>query len=513
MPQTKVIPNLGQTTKLITGETFTSKSLYDTQTDPHIYSAFLAEEDLIYNDKRGSEGFGYIDFREGESKVFYNKKTGELTIQDDQSEEYSIEQDGVLWYELDIFSTVWDTSLGDASNSITLPLTSTGTYNFVVDWGDGSTDTITEWDQAETVHAYASGGIYIIKIKGIINGWKFYYAGDYLKFTKILNWGSFVISNNEMFGGCENLTSIEALDVPTITTTSFSEMFQDCGFEYINRLNEWDVSSVTSLDSTFAFCLQFNQDISDWDVSNVISFVSTFSYTSFNQPLNNWDVSSATSMVNMLQNTPFNQPLNNWDVSSVVSFSSMFQNTPFNQDIGMWDLTGCTFGFVEMFDNDDAFDQDISGWQINQITAANNFMRNATGLSNSNYEALLISWSSQNPNTGISIHFGGSKYTSNALPSRSLLSRASATRTISSATDNGSGLVRIVTSTTHGRSTGDKIFISGLVGTVEANGDWIITVINTTTFDLQGSSFVNPRVSGGTVRTGYGWTITDGGAA
>jgi hypothetical protein len=45
------------------------------------------------------------------------------------------------------------------------------------------------------------------------------------------------------------------------------------------------------------------------------------------------------------------------------------------------------------------------------------------------------------------------------------------------------------------------------LGTTEADGPWIVTVINSTTIDLQGSTFVNPYISGGVLRTGCGWTI------
>ena len=46
--------------------------------------------------------------------------------------------------------------------------------------------------------------------------------------------------------------------------------------------------------------------------------------SSFNQPLNNWDVTSATTMAAMfLGAVLFNQPLNNWDVSNVAIMNNM----------------------------------------------------------------------------------------------------------------------------------------------------------------------------------------------
>jgi hypothetical protein len=71
---------------------------------------------------------------------------------------------------------------------------------------------------------------------------------------------------------------------------------------------------------------------------------------------------------------------------------------------------------------------------------------------------------------------------------------------VSNATNNGSGGIRITTVDPHTRNTGNQIEIVGVVGTYEANGYWLITVIDTHTFDLQGSAFVHAYTSGGTVR-------------
>lgn len=70
---------------------------------------------------------------------------------------------------------------------------------------------------------------------------------------------------------------------------------------------------------------------------------------------------------------------------------------------------------------------------------------------------------------------------------------------VSSAADNGSGLVRITTSKNHGLSTGDYVRIYDVVGTTEANGTWEVTSISATTFDLVGSTFANAYTSGGTI--------------
>jgi hypothetical protein len=69
---------------------------------------------------------------------------------------------------------------------------------------------------------------------------------------------------------------------------------------------------------------------------------------------------------------------------------------------------------------------------------------------------------------------------------------------ISGAANNGGGLIRI-TALNH-RFTGppNKVDISGVNGTTEANAlNWVIAVIDGNTFDLVGSTFTNAYISGG----------------
>ena len=45
----------------------------------------------------------------------------------------------------------------------------------------------------------------------------------------------------------------------------------------------------------------------------------------FNQPLNNWDMSSATSLNQMFRSAKaFNQPLNGWDTSKVTQMNNLY---------------------------------------------------------------------------------------------------------------------------------------------------------------------------------------------
>ena len=67
-----------------------------------------------------------------------------------------------------------DTSkAGSANDTFVLPLVTSGTYDFEVDWGDSTTDTITSWNQSEKTHVYSASGIYTIECTGTLEQFVF----------------------------------------------------------------------------------------------------------------------------------------------------------------------------------------------------------------------------------------------------------------------------------------------------------------------------------------------------
>lgn len=82
---------------------------------------------------------------------------------------------------------------------------------------------------------------------------------------------------------------------------------------------------------------------------------------------------------------------------------------------------------------------------------------------------------------------------------------------IASISNNGSGSVRIVTNSAHGRNTGDTVYIQGVTGTGASNINilyWEVAVINSTTLDLIGSSFTGSP-TGGTVNHHIKFSLID----
>ena len=216
-----------------------------------------------------------------------------------------------------------NTSAGSStSTQFKLPLVSSGTLNAVVDWGDGTSSTITTWNQAEVTHTYATAGVYDIKITGVLRGWQFSDGGDKLKILNIINWGSLIISVGFGFRGCTNLTAT-ATDAPLITSGSLERYFSFCS-NFNGAIGNWDVTTVSNMGNIFTYASVFNQDISSWSVSNVGDMQSMFLFaTAFNQNIGAWNTGNATNMSNMFNGaTAFNQNIGAWNVSNVTNFAA-----------------------------------------------------------------------------------------------------------------------------------------------------------------------------------------------
>jgi surface protein len=301
---------------------------------------------------------------------------------------------------------------------IKLPLDINGVYNFIVYWGDGKKDLITTYNQTQITHTYPKTGIYTVKIIGIIQGWGFPGAGDELKIIEVKQFGCLTLINNSIGGfwflNCTNLSLSKTKDLPRfIGPVSMSGAFQQITSQ-INRANEWNINAVTSLNSTFRLATAFNASLNNWDTSNITDMSSCFD-----------------------TNAVFNGDISAWNTSSVTNMNTMFSNaTAFDQNIGKWNVSNCT-----------NFGQFMAGKTPSTFSA-------------SNLDSIYNGWTNYKLGAGLSITFGTANYNlAVSSEGKALLTRASTTFGISSITNNGSGLCRVVTPT-HGLTTGNKINIS-----------------------------------------------------
>lgn len=305
------------------------------------------------------------------------------------------------------FISTWKTdnlSTGSSTNTqVRLPLVATGTYRFTVNWGDGSSDLITTWNQAQVTHTYAAIGTYTITITGFIKGWEFNNLGDRLKIMTLVQWGCLRLGNDMPFGslgsdainrgffyGCENITYTTTTDILNLKgVTNVCGLFRrNYQTTKINNIEKLDVSKVTSAALMFANCVRWNGDVSYFNTSNITNMWNMLggqgavfphgSFTNMGNPdIGNWDTSKVTDMALLFASQyKFNQNIGNWDVSNVTTMLFMFGISPapyvlpagqgtFNNagsnSIKNWD-TGKVTDFNQMFRGQFLFNQPIGSW-------------------------------------------------------------------------------------------------------------------------------------------------------
>lgn len=303
------------------------------------------------------------------------------------------------------------------------PTDYTGQYYFVVDWGDGTTETFTDGGN-NTTHLYPENKKYTVTITGLIDGFSFGKTAkskEPRKLTKVKQWGSVKLGDTDShFAGCVNM-EITAEDAPDLSkTTSLRKSFSDCNsltspsgislwdtstittlfrtfqrcYNFKGDISTWDVSNVTSLSGTFIECRNFNVDISGWDTSSVTTLYQTFKKCrDFNQPVGKWDIKGVTTLYYCFSNCEeFNQPLNDWDTSSLsITWGCFNKALKFNQPLDKWDTSGVT-DMDSTFEGAASFQQDISMWNFDSNYYLYSFIK-GTAMTPNLYGKLLIAWS------------------------------------------------------------------------------------------------------------------------
>lgn len=194
-------------------------------------------------------------------------------------------------------------------------------------------------------------------------------------------------------------------------------------FEGANNFNgnisNWNVSSVTTMKNMFKDLGNFDKDISSWDVSSVTDVSNMFANcTSFNKDIGGWNFSSLSKMEGVLLNaSSFNQDIGGWNISGVTSLKDVLSGAKsFNQDVRDWDVSNVT-DMTSTFFEAISFDQNIGDWNVSNVTDMNLILKN-NSLSISNYDSLLIGWSTLTLTSGVELDAGGSKYSCISVPAR-----------------------------------------------------------------------------------------------
>ena len=127
------------------------------------------------------------------------------------------------------FDMTIDTSL-TGNNTIVIPTVSSGTYNYYVDWGDGSgSPQIMTYDDINASHTYSEAKEYKIKLYGKLN-WLNFNETNIGKCLKEVTKCDLSFTNiDNMFNGCSNLEYvIENIFAKSLNITKASDVFRNC---------------------------------------------------------------------------------------------------------------------------------------------------------------------------------------------------------------------------------------------------------------------------------------------
>ncbi|UOY07396.1 BspA family leucine-rich repeat surface protein [Muricauda sp. SCSIO 64092] len=329
-----------------------------------------------------------------------------------------------------VFVTTWDTTQSGLSDSNSIRIPASGTYD--VDVGnDGTYDlfdqtgsitvTVTAYTNPTTNAKYTAGEIAVgLRDAASGNGdltrinFPQFQTSDREKLLSVDQWGSFIFwsTMEDAFVNCTNL-QVKATDAPNLgKVTNMSQMFAGCtaltGTQYFDT---WNTSKVTNMNAMFWSAHAFNGDIGSWNTSGVTNMNAMFnSARAFNDDISLWNVSNVTLMTGMFKGaTAFNGGIGSWDVSNALVMNGMFSGASnFDKDIGSWN-TGKVTNMSSMFINASNFDQNLGDWDMGKLTNGSSMLDNS-GLSINNWDATLIGWEKKDFTNTLTIGASGLVY-------------------------------------------------------------------------------------------------------
>jgi hypothetical protein len=210
------------------------------------------------------------------------------------------------------------------SSTSSFTLLSTGTVDYEVDWGDGTTESLTT---NNPTHTYSSAGEYTIKVTPVEGSTYYPFFNDAVSDTSIASvsgaGGSQLgTSLLESWEGASNMTSFSS-DIDTSSVTNFNYAWSNCtGLTSFPLLN---TSSGTNFSSTWQSCSGLTS-FPQLDTSSSTSFYSTWrnctGLTSF--PLLN--TSSGTNFTSAWTGCSGLTSFPQLDTSSSTSFSTAWRD-------------------------------------------------------------------------------------------------------------------------------------------------------------------------------------------
>ena len=211
-------------------------------------------------------------------------------------------------------------SVTAADESFDFELGLLGDVDVHIDWGDGSTDEVS--DAGPFPHTYTTSGSYTITVSGSLTGLGQQQSdpmsplrgAEYLRAVR--SFGELGITSlTYAFFGAVNLVDVPSTLPATVRDMSYMFFFATA---FNQSLNNWVTGSVTDMSYMFDMASSFDGDVSGWDTGSVTNMYAMFSgATAFDQSLGAWDIKVVVDMTSMLDGSAlsvanYDATLNGW---------------------------------------------------------------------------------------------------------------------------------------------------------------------------------------------------------
>lgn len=306
--------------------------------------------------------------------------------------------------------------------TIRLPLPRNFSYNFKVDWNDGTESHIDAHDHPEVSHTYDEMRSYRIVITGQVDAWSFWkvpHSKDQL--ISVENLGDVGWKNLAgAFYNCSALESVAGGGTAAVTDMSYAfhrspSVLPDVG--------DWDTGSVKRMRAMFDGAVAADPDVRDWDTRSVVDMSGMFARTDEARPrVGNWDTASVVLMSNMFRGAKVANPdVRRWNTRNVTDMSSMFRDAPgANPNVQRWH-TGKVVSMYEMFRNATSANPDMGRWSFANVRLMNN-MFSGVVLPTATYTQMLIRAQATARHKNVTLHAGKkTRYAIDAIDARNAL--------------------------------------------------------------------------------------------
>jgi len=263
-----------------------------------------------------------------------------------------------------------------------------GSINAVIDWGDGTTQTVTSTPGAKTylTKNYGTSGTRTVYIKGFVQNWGYATADQFLASTGSVSigfgytvqaFGAIGIQSLIAYSANVGHNGITPVSIPN-TVTDISYFYYGSTPANTSRLQYWNTSNIQKMEGVFRLTQGDLSaiPITGWNTGSVTTMRRMFrnsgttgSGANFNADISGWDVSNVQNFSEMFMDTPsFQRNLSNWDVSSGTNFSFMFST--YYGELYNWNLSSATSGAaLEQMLYYTSFRQDLTSWCVPNIAS------------------------------------------------------------------------------------------------------------------------------------------------